>query len=167
MLLFHHLVAVDHVPLAVLFDHVPLTVLLHHVPLMVLLVGNHAVHVVLIEVVDIAHLVLVLLLMVLVRLSISLVVNLDAVLILGLILRVLDLGLVLELSGISLGISLTLDEAWSSNNNGSRDNAMLNSDKSGLVSHSGHSRGRVGDSDSGWPADGSHSRCDVSDSWDN
>merc|ERR1712223_2065630 len=166
MLLFHHLVAVDHVPLAVLFDHVPLTVLLHHVPLMVLLVGNHAVHVGIIEVVDIAHLVLVLLLMVLVRLSISLVVNLDAVLILGLILRVLDLGLVLEHSGISLGISLTLDKAWSSDNDGSRDNVMLNSDKSGLVSHSGHSRGRVGDSDSGWP-DGSHSRCDVSDSCDN
>merc|ERR1711917_81335 len=130
---------------------------------MVLLVGNHTVHVVIIEVVDMAHLVLVLLLMVLVRLSISLVVNLDTVLILGLILRVLDLGLVLELSGISL----TLDEAWSSDNDGSRDNVMLNSDKSGLVSHSGHSRGRVGDSDSGWPADGSHSRCDVSDSWDN
>merc|ERR1712117_103711 len=110
--------------------------------MMVLLVGNHAVHVVIIEVVDITHLVLVLLL------------------------RVLDLGLVLELSSISLGISLTLDEAWSSDNNGSRDNAMLNSDKSGLVSHSGHSRGRVGDCDSGWP-DGSHSRCDVPDSWDN
>merc|ERR1712117_567232 len=72
MLLFHHLVAVGHVPLAVLVQHVPLTVLVHHVPLtvlfdhvplmMVLLIGNHAVHVVIIEVVDIAHLVLVLLL---------------------------------------------------------------------------------------------------------